>query len=66
MEDNGSATKTIEVRSRYCDALFEKIGFKPEKLQFHLFSIDIRSAAFSRVEGDGMKHRVWRADDPLP
>ncbi len=56
----------LEVRSRFCVALFEKIGFKPEEPEFHLFSIDIRSAAFSRVEGDEMKHLVWKAKDQLP
>ena len=52
----------LPVRRRYGDALFEKIGFKPEEPEFHLFSVNIRSASFSRVEGDGMKHKVWGAD----
>ena len=55
----------LEFRRRYGVALFEKTGFKPEEAEFHLFSIDIRSAAFSRVEGDEMKHLVWRAKDQL-
>ena len=51
----------LQIRRRYGDALFEKIGFKPEEPEFHLFSVNIRSASFSRVEGDEMKHMVWRA-----
>ena len=53
----------LDFRSRYGIALFDKIGFKPEEPEFHLFSIDIQSAAFSRVEGEEMEHRVWRASD---
>ena len=56
----------LEFRRRYGVAILEKIGFKPEEPEFHLFSIDIRSAAFSRVEGDEMKHIVWRAKDRMP
>ena len=52
----------LQIRRRYGDALFEKIGFKPEEPEFHLFSVNIRSASFSRVEGDEMKHKVWGAD----
>ena len=56
----------LEFRGRYGEALFEKIGFKPEEPEFQLFSIDKHSAGFSRVEGDEMKHIVWRAKDRLP
>ena len=56
----------LEVRGRYCDALFEKIGWKPEEPEFHLFAIDIRSAAFVRFEDEEMEHIVWRAKDRLP
>lgn len=56
----------LEVRGRFCDALFEKIGWKPEEPDFHLFAIDIHSAAFIRFEAEEMKHIVWRAKDRLP
>ncbi|MCH9010333.1 MAG: pyridoxamine 5'-phosphate oxidase family protein [Chloroflexi bacterium] len=56
----------LEVRSRFCDALFEKIGWKPEEPEFHLFAIDIRSAAFIRFEDEKMEHILWRADDRRP
>lgn len=56
----------LEVRSRFCDALFEKIGWKPEEPEFHLFAIDVRSAAFVRFEDEEMEHIVWWAKDPPP
>ncbi len=56
----------LEVRRRFCDALFEKIGWKPEEPEFHLFAMDIHSAAFIRFENEEMEHFVWRAGDQLP
>ena len=39
----------LETRSRYADALYEKIGFRPEEPEYHLFSIDIESAAYAVI-----------------
>ena len=49
-----------EERNRFSDAVFEKIGFKPEEPEFHLFSIDVESAALVEFKDDKMSHRVWR------
>lgn len=51
----------LEVRSRYCEALFEKIGWRPQEPEYHLFAIDILSAASIRFENEEMKHTIWRA-----
>lgn len=48
-----------EERSRYCDALYEKIDWKPEEPEFHLFSIDIESATLIEFKDEKMTHRVW-------
>ena len=50
----------LEERSRYCDALYEKIDWKPEEPEFHLFSIDVESAALIEFRDEKMTHRVWR------
>ena len=39
----------LEMRSRYADASYEKIGFRPEEPEYHLFSIDIESAAYAVI-----------------
>ena len=48
-------------RQRYGDALFEKIGFKPEEPEFHLFRIDIESAASATIRDEQYVHKVWKA-----
>jgi len=52
----------LEVRRRYCDAVHEKIGWQPEEPEFHLFSIDVESAALVEFKDEKMSHRVWKAD----
>jgi hypothetical protein len=49
----------LEMRKRYCDTLFEETGWKPEEPAFHLFSIDIESAAFNRFEDEAVVARRW-------
>jgi hypothetical protein len=49
----------LEMRKRYCDTLFAQTGWKPEEPAFHLFSIDIESAAFNRVEDEAVVARRW-------
>ena len=51
----------LEVRSRYCDAVHEKIDWKPEEPEFHLFSIDVDSAALIEFKDEKMTHRFWQA-----
>ena len=52
----------LETRSRYCDAVYEKIGIKPADPEFHLFSIEVESAALIEFKDEKMAHRVWQAD----
>ena len=52
----------LEIRNRYCDALYEKIDWKPEEPEFHLFSIDVESAALVEFQDEKMTHRFWKAD----
>ena len=52
----------LEERSRYCHALHQKIEWKPQEAEFHLFSIDVDSAALIEFKDEKMTHRAWRAD----
>ena len=55
--------KDLDERKRFRNAVFEAIGYRPEEPEFHCFSIDIESVVFTRLEGDRMVHRVWRAGE---
>ena len=50
-----------EMRERYCAGLFEKIGWRPQE-PYHLFSVDIESAAFVAYEESSGEQslKVWR------
>ena len=48
-------------RKRYCDALYEKIKWKPREPKFHLFTIDIRSAGLFTAAADARVLKRWRA-----
>ncbi len=50
------------LRERYANALHERIGWRPEEPEFHLFSIDIQSASFSVIEKGDWIRDVWKAD----
>ncbi len=53
-------------RKFYCDELQKKIGFSPEGMPFHLFSIDIRSAGlFGHDGGSARLVKRWRAGEPV-
>ena len=51
----------LGIRQRYCDALYEEIGLKPEEPGYHLFSIDIESAAFAILQDGEWIRKVWKA-----
>ena len=51
----------LEARRRYGDALYEKIQFRPEEPEYHLFSVDIQSVAFVIIQDEKMTHQVWKA-----
>ena len=44
-------------RERYCQALFEKIDWRPEGDEWHLFALDIDEAVFQQF-GDNDAHEV--------
>jgi hypothetical protein len=51
-------------RERYCVALEAKIGWRPKE-PFHVFAIDVSSAAYRRFDGGGRTYAlVWKAGGP--
>ena len=54
-----------ETRQRYGDALYQKIGFRPEEPNYHLFSVDIVSAAFFITREDHRVLKRWRVGEPV-
>lgn len=50
-----------EERERYCVALYEKIKWRPEGREWHLFALDIDHAAYQYFENEERKTRVWQA-----
>jgi hypothetical protein len=53
-----------EERRRYGVSLLEKIGVDPEAPGFgdyHLFSVDVESAAFAILKGQEWDRKVWNA-----
>lgn len=52
----------LEARQRYGVALFEKIQVRLEDdSEYHLFAVDIQSAAFVIIRNEEMKHQEWKA-----
>ena len=49
------------MRQRYGDALYEKLGFISEEQEYHLFSVDIESAAFAAIHYREWVRKVWKA-----
>ncbi len=46
-------------RERYCVALEEKIGWRPEGDEFHLFAVDVTEVGYFVIEGAGHRTRTW-------
>ena len=59
----GRAVDVTDLTERACfaEALFEKIGWRPEEPDYHLFSVDIESAAWAIIREGERVQRVWRA-----
>ncbi|MFQ6031150.1 MAG: pyridoxamine 5'-phosphate oxidase family protein [Dehalococcoidia bacterium] len=58
--------KDLAEREGYSQVLYERIGFKPEEPEYHLFAIDIASASYAEVR-DGEWHReFWSEDSRIP
>ena len=58
---NSVELHSLDRRSRFCDAVFAKIGWRPEEPEFHLFSIDIETAAYVGFEFEEKIHKIWPA-----
>jgi hypothetical protein len=54
-----------EERQRYGEALYQKIEFRPEEPNYHLFLVDIFSAAFFITRGDHRVLKRWRVGEPV-
>ena len=50
-----------DMRRGYGDALYQKIGWMPEEPEYHLFSVDVESAAFIIIQNGEQEQRVWKA-----
>ena len=59
---NAVEIHSLDLRSRFRDAVFAKIGWRPEEPEFHLFSIDIETAAYVGFEFEEKIHKVWPAN----
>jgi hypothetical protein len=54
-----------ELRERYAQAVFEKIDWRPEE-PYHLFALDIESAAYVDYRDEKKHVERWRAPSPEP
>ena len=52
-------------RALYREAIFQRIGWKPDEPHFHLFAIEINSAGSFKYEEEYRLVSVWRAGEPL-
>ena len=50
-----------EMRRRYGDALYERMGWRPEEPEYHLFSVDIESAAYAIIQDGEWVRKSWKA-----
>ena len=57
----GVEIQDLEVRRHYADALYEKMGWKPEEPEYHLFSVDVENVAFAVLQNDKWIREVWNA-----
>jgi predicted pyridoxine 5'-phosphate oxidase superfamily flavin-nucleotide-binding protein len=54
-----------EKRRRWGDAVYKKIGWKPEEPNYHLFSLDVGGAALFVAAGNARLVKRWRQGEPL-
>ena len=57
----GVEIQDLEARRHYADALYEKMGWKPEEPEYHLFSVDVENVAFAVLQNDKWIREVWNA-----
>jgi hypothetical protein len=49
----------LDARERYCVALFNKIAWRPQEPEFHVFSLDIEHAVLQWFEKEKRFTHVW-------
>jgi hypothetical protein len=54
-----------DVREAYAQALFEKIGWRPEGEEWHLFAVEVEHAALVVFEDEQKRVQTWTAGEPL-
>ena len=47
------------MRRSYSDALYEKIGWRPEESEYHLFAIDIIAASSAIIKNEEWIRQTW-------
>ena len=48
-----------ETRRRYCEALFAKIGWRPQEPEFHVFALDVESVGYVVFEDGKISRKTW-------
>jgi hypothetical protein len=52
--------RDLKRRRRYCQALYERIGWAPKEPHWHLFAIDVHSAGLFIAQGNQRIVKRWR------
>ena len=50
-----------DMRQRYGDVLYEKMGWSPEEPEYHLFSVDIESVSYAIIQDGEWSRKLWKA-----
>lgn len=50
-----------ETRDRFCDAVKKKLGWSLKGMKYHLFAIEVESAALFTADGNARLVKRWRA-----
>ena len=53
----------LEERSRFADAVFAAIGYRPEEPEFHCFAVAIETVSYTQLKDDQHVHRVWKSGE---
>jgi hypothetical protein len=54
----------LDERKLYGDAIYARLGWRPEEPSYHLFAIELFSAGSFFIEGDARLFTLWRAGEP--
>ena len=64
---HGQAVEIADLAERaiYREAIFQRIGWRPDEPNFHLFAIDVHSAGSFDYDEESRLISVWRAGEPM-